>query len=93
MSEILSQVLLYKTMLFEWFVANQRYPNARNLTYCDFLSSWRWNEKTRTWEKRQRDAGKIGRIYFMHPSCGERYYLRMLLLVVKGAQSYESLRT
>jgi hypothetical protein len=26
----------YKTMLTEWFVANQRYPDARTLTYIDF---------------------------------------------------------
>jgi hypothetical protein len=93
MTEILSQEFLQKTMLTEWFVANQRHPDARNLTYCDFPSSRRWNEKTRTWEKRKKDTGKIGRIYFVHPSCGERYYLRMLLLVVKGAQIYELLRT
>jgi hypothetical protein len=43
--------------------------------------------------KRQRGGGKIGRIYFVHPSAGERYYLRMLLLIVKGAHSYQSLRT
>jgi hypothetical protein len=44
-------------------------------------------------KKRQKGGGKIGRIYFMHPSVGERYYLRMLLLIVKGAHSYESLWT
>jgi hypothetical protein len=33
----------------------------------------------------------MGRVYFVHPSSDERYYLRMLLLVVKGAQSYECL--
>jgi hypothetical protein len=51
MTEILSQEFLQKTILTEWFVANQRHPDARNLTYCDFPSSRRWNEKTRTWEK------------------------------------------
>jgi hypothetical protein len=44
-------------------------------------------------KKRQRGGGKIGHIYFVHPSVGERYYLRMLLLIVKGAHSYQSLRT
>jgi hypothetical protein len=29
----------------------------------------------------------------VHPSAGERYYLRMLLMVAKGAQNFESLRT
>jgi hypothetical protein len=32
-------------------------------------------------------------MYFVHPSCDERYYLRMLLLIVKGTLSYESLCT
>lgn len=36
---------------------------------------------------------KIGRLYFVHPSTGERYFLRMLLMIVKGAQSYEDIRT
>jgi hypothetical protein len=84
---------LRKTMLTEWFVANQNFPDSRNLTYCDFPSKWRWNGHARTWEKRKKDSGKIGRIYYVHPSVGERYYLRMLLLIIKGADSYEALRT
>ncbi len=35
----------------------------------------------------------IGRMYYAHPTSGERYYLRMLLNCVKGATSYEHLRT
>ena len=92
MSQILSQEFLRRTMLTEWFVANQRHENARSLTYPDFPSEWRWDEKKILWEHRQRH-GKIGRIHFVHPSAGERYYVRMLVMVVKGAQSYESLRT
>lgn len=30
---------------------------------------------------------------YVHPSAGERYYLRMLLNVVKGATSFEDIRT
>jgi hypothetical protein len=33
----------------------------------------------------------IGRMYYAHPTSGERYYLRMLLNYVKGATSYEHL--
>jgi hypothetical protein len=80
-------------MLTQWFVANQRYPEARGLSYCDFPSKWRWNGTNRTWERRLRGSGKIGRMYFVHLSCGERYYLRMLLLIVRGPQSYEALHT
>jgi hypothetical protein len=32
-------------------------------------------------------------MYYAHPTSGERYYLRMLLNYVKGATSYEHLRT
>jgi hypothetical protein len=35
----------------------------------------------------------ISRIYYAHPTSGERYYLWMLLNYVKGATSYEDLRT
>jgi hypothetical protein len=35
----------------------------------------------------------IGRMYYAHPTSGERYYLRMLLNYVKSATSYEHLRT
>jgi hypothetical protein len=35
----------------------------------------------------------IGHTYYAHPTLGEHYYLRMLLNCVKGATSYEHLRT
>jgi hypothetical protein len=35
----------------------------------------------------------IGRMYYAHPTLGERYYLRMLLNCVKVATSYDHLRT
>ena len=92
MEQIANSEFLRRTMLTEWFVANQRYPTARELTYLEFPSKWRWVPSTRSWEPRQ-SGGKIGRLYYVHPSVGERYYLRMLLMVVKGAQSYEDVRT
>jgi hypothetical protein len=93
MSQMVSNEFLHKTMLTKWFVTNQKYPDARNLTYSDFPSKWRWNGQIRAWEKSQREKGKIGCIYYVHPSVGERYYIRMLLFIVKGAQSYEALHT
>jgi len=35
----------------------------------------------------------IGRVYFPHPTSSERYYLRMLLNIVKGPTSYKEIRT
>lgn len=93
MSDIVSEEYLRKTMLTEWFIANETYTDARELTYIEFPSKWRWNDTVRSWEHRQVGGGKIGRLYYVHPSVGERYYLRMLLLVVRGCQSYEEVRT
>lgn len=84
---------LKKTMLTEWFVANQMYPQAHQLTYCDFPSGWTWDKTEKLWKERHTTNEQIGRIYYVHPSAGERFYLRMLLMVVKGACSFEELRT
>jgi hypothetical protein len=93
MADLIAQSFYQKTMLTEWFTTNQQNPDARDLTYCDFPSKWRWDEKTRSWIPRIGRDKKIGRLYYVHPLAGERYYLRMLLLTVKGACSYESIRT
>jgi hypothetical protein len=92
LANIISQDFLRRTMLTEWFVANQTYSQARTLTYCEFPSMWRWDETSRKWQPR-RIGSSIGRLYYVHPSVGERYYLRMLLMVVKGAQSYNDVKT
>jgi hypothetical protein len=93
MAQILSEPLLRKTILTEWFVTNTNHHDARELTYCEFPSRWLWNEKTKSWQRRRSRESKISRLYYIHPSAGEKYYLRRLLLIVKGACSYESLRT
>ncbi|XP_066316197.1 uncharacterized protein [Miscanthus floridulus] len=91
-ADVASEEFLRKTMLTEWFVANQNADQGRHLTYCEFPSKWKWDSSSRSWDCRQRPTGKIGRLYYVHPSVGERYFLRMLLLVVRGAQSYEDVR-
>nr|ADB85380.1 putative retrotransposon protein [Phyllostachys edulis] len=92
LSNVVSNTFLARTPLTEWFVANCRYTEAHALTYCEFPSRWLWDTNTRSWQKR-RAGKKIGRLYFVHPSVGEQYYLRMLLMLVKGAKSYEDIRT
>ena len=92
MVEVVSNEFLRRTMLTQWFEANKQYPEARTLTYLEFPSKWRWMQDRRAWEPRCL-GGKIGRIYYVHPSVGERYYLRMLLMTVKGATCFEDVRT
>ncbi|KAM0918646.1 hypothetical protein ACQ4PT_008729 [Festuca glaucescens] len=87
--------LFHKTMLTEWFVANENHPEARDLTYLDFPTGWVWNASQKVWTKRRQKrkiATRIGRIYHVHPSTGELFFLRMLLLVATGATCFEDLR-
>jgi hypothetical protein len=79
-------------MLTEWFVDNKNNPDVRDLTYYDFPSKWRWDDTTKVWKPRKTTKGKIARLYYVHPLAGERYYLRMLLLTIKGACDYDDLR-
>ncbi|XP_026397270.1 uncharacterized protein LOC113292602 [Papaver somniferum] len=75
-----------------WFEANTKYPKARDLTYVDFPKDFIWCKKKKEWWERQRGS-KIGGVYYVSPACGERYYLRILLNIVKGPQSYGDILT
>jgi hypothetical protein len=81
-----------KTMLTEWFEANKNNKEARDLTYCDFPLKWKWETKNKKSVKRKHGF-KIGRLYYVNPIEEEGLYLRMVLMIVKGATSYEDIRT
>ena len=91
-NEILEHGSSKKTTLTEFFVANSKYPAARNITYQEFPQSFTWNKTAKKWTPRKQGFA-IGRMYFASPSAGEQFYLCTLLTVVKGAQSFEELRT
>ena len=63
---------------------------ARQLTYQEFPQKLVWKKKG--WAVRKKGFA-IGRMYFVSPSAGERFYLRTLLTVVRGSTSFEELRT
>ncbi|XP_074314587.1 uncharacterized protein LOC141649809 [Silene latifolia] len=77
------------TKLTGWFAANERDPEARKLTYAQFPTEYVWKDG---WIRRSKGRS-VGRIAYVHPTAGERYYLRLLLNVVKGPKSFEDLRT
>ena len=86
-----------ETMLTAWFKYNAAHRGGRDLVYSDFPSRYKW-VATRGgghWDARTRgsDDGTIGRVYFVAPRAGEKYYLRILLHHVPGAKSFEDLRT
>ena len=64
------------------------------LKYCfpEFSEHHVWNSQSKTWTKRKRDR-IIGRLTFVAPLEGERYYLRLLLAHVVGPCSFNALVT
>jgi PIF1-like helicase len=81
-----------KTMLTALFEINRIDPIARQYTYQELPEHFVWDRDLKKWKHRQR-ASTIGRLYFVSPTAGERFYLRMLLTSVKGPTSWEDLRT
>ena len=65
---------------------------ARNLLYHKFPEKFVWDDSKWIWKIRQ-NGYAIGRMYAAPPNSGERFYLRLLLTKVRGATSFEHLRT
>ncbi|KAJ8909924.1 hypothetical protein NQ315_017228 [Exocentrus adspersus] len=82
------------TKLTAWFILNQNDPNVHQHLYIDIPYFYVWNARERRWTVRQRGGDKIVvRMYSVHIRNQELYYLRLLLLHVRGARSYEEVRT
>ncbi|RIA04643.1 hypothetical protein BRARA_K01104, partial [Brassica rapa] len=81
-----------KTMFTEWMVLCRRSEFARTLTYVQIPEYFVWNNTTKVWTERKRGKA-IGRIVAVHPSAGDRYYLRILINKIKGPRSYDELKT
>jgi len=81
-------------------------PAALTTLYPDYLEIAVWSKSKKAWHLRKRATGwrgagrnnhvtlgTMGHMYFVQPSEGERYYLRVLLTHVAGATCFEDLKT
>ncbi len=93
---IMSRAAAEQTTLTEFFsmnsLNNEIGEQAQNTTYQDFPQYFVWHKVSKTWTKRQKGFS-LGRMYFVPPTGGERFYLRTLLTVVRGSKSFNDLRT
>lgn len=84
-----------RTTLTAYFEANANAGKlgveARKYTYQEFPQHFTWQADNKIWSIRS-GAPAIGRMYFVAPTAGERFYLRTLLTVVKGIMSFKYLR-
>ncbi|XP_075188624.1 uncharacterized protein LOC142288848 [Anomaloglossus baeobatrachus] len=89
--EDVSKTLTTTSTLLEWFLLNQRDKNARQYLYREIPEHYVWKK---TWNPRLRGVSTIiGRMYTVSLKDQERYCLRLLLLHVRGATSYNHLKT
>ena len=70
---------------------------ARSLTYPQFpnhfvLQGDKNFPQSKVWSPRQRNSFALGRMIYVGPTAGERFHLRMLLMVVRGPQSFDDLK-
>jgi len=91
-ADVIKKPHIRDTKFIAWFEVNQKYPEARDLTYGEFPLKFTWKASQRKWTPRQRGLS-IGRIHFVAPGCGEKFYLRTLLNYVKGPLCYDDIYT
>ena len=80
------------TQLEAYFFLNETDANARQFLYDEIPQHYVWNDADRLWTPRKRGK-KIGRLAYTHHSSGELWYLRLLLTKVRGATSFNALKT
>ncbi|XP_074297161.1 uncharacterized protein LOC141627852 [Silene latifolia] len=81
-----------RTPLSEFFRTSSK-QDCPKFLYGEFTEHFRWDTGTKTWEKRKKKVVVIGRLVFVAPAEGERYFLRLLLLHIRGPTSFEELQT
>ncbi|XP_021739870.1 uncharacterized protein LOC110706280 [Chenopodium quinoa] len=82
-----------RTQLTEFFRMNAATDNGLGYSNVEFPEHYKWDASAKSWPKRQNKKLMIGRLAFVAPSEGERFYLRLLLLNVKSPKSFTDLRT
>ena len=80
------------TMLTGWFHLNRNDESANNMLYMEIPDRYVWSKTNYEWTLRKQNE-VITRLHWIHPANKELYHLRMLLLNVRGATSFEDLRT
>lgn len=92
------------TTLTSFFATCASDPFARTLLYSEMPRYFTWNALSKKFERRKQGKpvpgyvnvysnDALGRIYTVHPSNDECFYLRLLLVNVRGPTSFEFLRT
>ncbi|KAK7603315.1 hypothetical protein V9T40_003314 [Parthenolecanium corni] len=91
------------TTLTSFFLICQSDTFAQNLLYAEMPRYYTWNASTKKFQHRKQgnmvpgypdihSTDALGRIYTVHPKSDECFYLRLLLVNVRGPTSFVSLQ-
>ena len=90
--EVINRAAQERTSLTAFFNFNRNTPSEQPTAYIDFPKTHVYTKRRNAWTPRQRGYA-VGRMFFVHPSGGELYFLRLLLNTVRGPTSFKDLRT
>lgn len=93
-----------KTTLTSFFDMCRNDEFAKMLLYSEVPRYFTWNESAKVFQRRKQgqpvrghpnvfSTEALGRVYTVHPNHYECFYLRLLLINVRGPTSFEDLRT
>jgi hypothetical protein len=83
--------LTQDTQLTEFFKANRRYRQARELYYVEFPTKFVWNTKSFEWVPCKK-LTIFGQLVYIPLNAGEKFYACLILSVAKNLQSFEDLQ-
>ena len=81
-----------RSTLMAFFDYNAEHLDGRHLLYQEFPEHYVFDQKIKAWHIRKKGKS-IGRMYYCNPLVGKKFYLQLLLTVVRGPQSFEHLCT
>ncbi|CAI6350436.1 unnamed protein product [Macrosiphum euphorbiae] len=92
------------TTLTSFFAMCESDPFAATLMYVEMPKYYTWNQSTKKFQRRKQgtpvpdwpqvfSTDALGRMYTVHPRNDECFYLRLLLVNVRGPKSFAHLKT
>ncbi|KAJ9557468.1 hypothetical protein OSB04_012082 [Centaurea solstitialis] len=91
---IITNPMTKKTTFTQWLHNNQIDDRGRHLTYIDYTLEYKWVTQGKDWVRRTTNrTPAIGRLIYIHPTCGEVFYSRMLLGHQIGCKTFDDIKT
>ncbi|XP_021751575.1 uncharacterized protein LOC110717231 [Chenopodium quinoa] len=92
LNSVVSDSKRSQTQLTEFFTANAAIEGGTGYLYGEFCEHFKWEPSSKEWSQRATTRFSVGRLAFVFPAEGERFFLRLLLLNVRSPTSFEDLR-